>query len=309
MLFCLMYWRSGGRPREALFKAGAPGVLGGLALTMAYVGGIGAVQLTSVANAAFLFATAPFMVALLSFLVLGEKVRAATWVAMVLGLAGISFMVADSFTTGNWQGDAVALMAALGFALFTLALRRGKASDMMPVSFMGGLFALVLSGLVVSATGQGFDLPVHEIAIAVMLGVVLLALGMTLYTFGSKVVPGAELALLSMTEVVLAPIWVWIVLGETAAAATLIGGGILMLAIGFNALTGLRRKPLPMGALSCYPNSMALIIRPGMNAKKPAPSSAPIMVDIIAYLWTRILPVLTAQMARAKPSSVHADNR
>jgi len=50
-----------------------------------------------------------------------------------------------------------------------------------------------------------------------------------------------------MTEVVLAPIWVWVVLGETAAAATLIGGGILMLAIGFNALTGLRRKPLPMG--------------------------------------------------------------
>jgi drug/metabolite transporter (DMT)-like permease len=247
MLFCLMYWRSGGRPLEALFKAGAPGVLGGLALTMAYVGGIGAVQLSSVANAAFLFATAPFMVALLSFLVLGEKVRAATWVAMVLGLAGISFMVADSFTTGNWQGDAVALMAALGFALFTLALRWGRASDMMPVSFMGGLFALVLSGLVVSATGQGFDLPVHEIAIAVMLGLVLLALGMTLYTFGSKVVPGAELALLSMTEVVLAPIWVWIVLGETAAAATLIGGGILMLAIGFNALTGLRRKPLPMG--------------------------------------------------------------
>ena len=202
MLFCLMYWRSGGRPLQAVFNAGAPGVLGGLALTMAYVGGIGAVQLTSVANAAFLFATAPFMVALLSFLVLGERVRAATWVAMVLGLAGISFMVADSFTTGNWQGDAVALMSALGFALFTVALRRGKASDMMPVSFMGGLFALVLSGLVVSGTGQGLDLPVHEIAIAVMLGMVLLALGMTLYTFGSKVVPGAELALLSMTEVV-----------------------------------------------------------------------------------------------------------
>lgn len=245
MLFCLMYWRSGGRPLRAIFNAGTPGVLGGLALTMAYVGGIGAVQMTSVANAAFLFATAPFMVALLSFLVLGERVRAATWVAMVLGLAGISFMVADSFTTGNWQGDAVALMSALGFALFTVALRWGKASDMMPVSFMGGLFALVLSGLVVSGTGQGLDLPVHEIAIAVMLGVVLLALGMTLYTFGSKVVPGAELALLSMTEVVLAPIWVWIVLGETAATATLIGGGILMLAIGFNALTGLRRKPLP----------------------------------------------------------------
>ncbi len=247
MLFCLMVWRSGGRPLQAILTAGVHGVLGGMALAMAYAAGIGAVQLTSVANVAFLFATAPFMVALLSFLVLRERVRGATWAAMVVGLAGIAFMVSDSITTGNWRGDGAALMAALGFALFTVALRRGKASDMMPVSFLGGLFAVMLSGLVVAGTGQGLALPVHEIAIAVMLGVVLLGLGMTLYTFGSQVVPGAELALLSMTEVVLAPIWVWIVLGETATAATLTGGGILMLAIVFNALTGLRRKPLPSG--------------------------------------------------------------
>lgn len=247
MLFCLMYWRSGGHPLRAIVNAGAPGVLGGLALAAAYAGGIGSIQLTSVANAAFLFATAPFMAALLSFVLLGERVRSATWIAMILGLAGISFMVADSFTTGNWQGDAVALLAAAGFAVFTVALRWGKASDMMPVSFLGGLFALQLSGLMVWGTGQGFDLPLNEIAIAIALGVILLGLGMTLYTFGSQVVPGAELALLSMTEVVLAPLWVWIVLGETAATATLIGGGILMLAIGFNALTGLRRKPVPMG--------------------------------------------------------------
>ncbi|MEM9471237.1 MAG: DMT family transporter [Pseudomonadota bacterium] len=247
MLSCLMYWRSGGRPLQAIRNAGVAGVLGGMALTMAYAAGIAAVQLTSVANAAFLFATAPFMVALVSLVVLGERVRGATWTAMVVGLVGIGFMVSDSLTTGNWWGDGVALMAALGFALFTIALRWGKASDMMPVSFLGGLFALVLSGLVVSGTGQGLDLPMHEMAIAVMLGVVLLGLGMTLYTFGSQVVPGAELALLSMTEVVLAPVWVWLVLGETATSASLTGGGILMLAIVFNALTGLRRKPLPTG--------------------------------------------------------------
>ena len=157
------------------------------------------------------------------------------------------FAIDHAIGVRNWQGDAAALMAGLGFALFTVALRWGKASDMMPVSFLGGLFALELSGLVAWGTGQGFDLPMYEIAIAVALGVVLLGMGMTLYTLGSQVVPGAELALLSMTEVVLAPIWVWIVLGETAATATLVGGGILLVAIGFHALTGLRRKPLPRG--------------------------------------------------------------
>jgi len=246
MVFILMAWRSGGRPVKFILDAGVPGVLGGLALVAAYAGGIGAIQLTSVANAAFLFATAPFWAALLSFLLLGESVRKATWIAMLVGLAGIGFMVADSFTSGNWTGDAVALMSALGFALFTVALRWGKAGDMLPVIFLGGLFALELSGLILWGTGQGFALPLPEIGLAVILGFVALGLGMVLYTFGSRVVPGAELALLAMTEVVLGPIWVWLFLNETAKIETLIGGGILMVAIALNALSGLRRKPVPI---------------------------------------------------------------
>ncbi len=47
-----------------------------------------------------------------------------------------------------------------------------------------------------------------------------------------------------MVEVLLAPIWVWLILGETASAGTFLGGGILLLAIAGNALSGLRRKPL-----------------------------------------------------------------
>jgi drug/metabolite transporter, DME family len=42
--------------------------------------------------------------------------------------------------------------------------------------------------------------------------------GMVLYTLGSRIVPAAELALLSSIEVVLAPIWVWLFLNETADA-------------------------------------------------------------------------------------------
>ncbi len=246
MVFLLMTWRSGGRPFALILDTGVPGVLGGLALIMAYAGGIGAIQLTSVANAAFLFATAPFMAALLSFLLLGESVRPATWVAMLVGLAGIAFMVADSFTTGNWAGDGVALFSAFGFALFTVALRWGKSGDMLPVIFLGGVFAIELSGLMLWGTGQGFYLPLNEVLIALVLGFAALGMGMVLYTLGSRVVPGAELALLAMTEVVLGPIWVWIFLGETAKVATLTGGAILMTALIFNALSGLRRKPVPV---------------------------------------------------------------
>jgi len=67
-----------------------------------------------------------------------------------------------------------------------------------------------------------------------------------LYTIGSRVVPAAELTLLCMTEVVLAPIWALIFLGETPVSSVLVGGGILIFAIIFNALSGIRRKPQPV---------------------------------------------------------------
>ena len=70
--------------------------------------------------------------------------------------------------------------------------------------------------------------------------------GLILYTLGSKVVPSAELALLAMTEVVFGPFWVWLFLGETIGGFTLLGGGVLLLAITGNALSGLRRKPMPL---------------------------------------------------------------
>lgn len=78
------------------------------------------------------------------------------------------------------------------------------------------------------------------------MGVFQVGAGLAIYTIGSKVVPAAELALLSMTKLLLGPFWVWLFLGETASVYTLIGGVILLLAIAGNALTGIRRKPVPV---------------------------------------------------------------
>ena len=76
------------------------------------------------------------------------------------------------------------------------------------------------------------------------LGVFQVGAGLILYTLGSKAVPSAELALLSMTEVIFGPFWVWLFLGETTGGYTLLGGIILLIAIASNALLGLRRKPI-----------------------------------------------------------------
>lgn len=245
-LFILITYRSGYRPIITIRKSGIAGAIGGMGLVMAFAGGIYAIQTTTVANAMFLFAAAPFLAAVLGWVILRESVRKATWVAMVFALIGIAVMVANGISAGRMGGNLSALASASGFAIFTIALRWGKLEDMLPAVFLGGVFAIIVSAGICQLGGYGFDIPGNDIAIAFSLGVFQVGLGLAIFTIGSKVVPAAELALLSMTEVVLGPIWVWLFIGETVSFYTLLGGFILMLALGGNAVSGLRRKPVPV---------------------------------------------------------------
>lgn len=245
-LYLIISFRSGHKPLQTIGKAGLAGAIGGIALVVAFAGGIYAIQTTSVANAMFLFAAAPFMAALLGWILLRENVRKATWIAMIVASIGIAIMVLDGISAGRLVGNLSAIASAFGFAVFTIALRWRKLEDMMPAVFMAGIFAIVIAATVCLIKDFSLTIPAGDAAIAFALGVFQVGLGLTIFTIGSKVVPAAELALLSMTEVLLGPFWVWLFLGETADLYTLVGGGVLMLAIAGNAMSGLRRRPLPM---------------------------------------------------------------
>ncbi|MBT4491080.1 MAG: DMT family transporter [Rhodospirillaceae bacterium] len=245
-LFLIIAARSGGNPLPAIRKVGLAGIIGGLALVFAFTGGIFAIQGTTVANAMFLFAAAPFLAALLGLAILRERVRTATWWTMSLAMVGIATMVWEGISLGHMSGNIAALISALGFAVFTIALRWRKLDDMMPTVFLAGVFATIISAAVCQFAGYSLVLPAQDILIALSLGVFQVGAGMVIYTIGSRTVPAAELALLSMTEVVLGPFWVWMFLGETAGAYTLLGGAVLLTAIVGNALSGLRHKPTPI---------------------------------------------------------------
>lgn len=244
-LFLVISLRSHGKPLSDIRKAGPAGVCGGIALVFAFVGGIFAVQETTVANAMFLFAAAPFFAALLGWFILRERVRKGTWIAMAVASTGVTIMVWEGMSLGHMSGNLAALLSALGFAVFTITLRWRKLDDMMPTVVLGGIFAMVTTGIVCFTAEYTLFLPLNDILIALSLGIFQVGAGLTFFTLGSKVVLAVDLALLSMLEVVLGPFWVWMVLGETAGYYTLLGGAVLMVAIAGNALSGLRRKPTP----------------------------------------------------------------
>ena len=246
LLLLVMTLRARGNPFSVIYNAGLAGIFGGISLVFAFSGGILAIQTTTVANAMFLFAAAPFFAAVLGWIALGEHVRKATWVSMGCALLGIFLMVWEGFSLGRIIGNVSALISALGFAAFTISLRWRKLEDMMPAAFLAGIFAIVAAGIICQIKGYGFSIPTHDIGLAMAMGIFQVGAGLILYTLGSKVVPSAELALLAMTEVVFGPFWVWLFLGETIGGYTFLGGGVLLLAITGNALSGLRRKPMPL---------------------------------------------------------------
>ena len=245
-LFLVIWLRSRENPLRLALKAGLPAAIGGLALVAAYAGGIFAIQTTSVANAMLLFASAPFMAAILGWIVLREAVRPATWVATSVAMAGIAVMVSGQSEGGSVVGSMAALGSAFGFAVFTVALRWGKSGEMLPAVFLSGVFAIVITGAICLGVGAPLVLSANDGGIAMGMGVFQVGAGLILYTLGSKTVPAAELTLLSLAEVLLGPLWVWLFLGETFTAYTLIGGAILLAAIAGNALSGARRKPPPV---------------------------------------------------------------
>ena len=135
-------------PITSLLNTGYAGFIGGFALLAAYSGGIYSIQKISVANALLLFATAPFFAALLGRFLLREKISLATWTAIGTALVGVFIMVSDKFGSSSLSGSFAALGSAIGFAVFTLALRRGKSTEMLPTVFLSGLLASPLTGLI-----------------------------------------------------------------------------------------------------------------------------------------------------------------
>lgn len=241
MLPVLLAWiavQSRGQLLSEIRAVGWPGVWGGFGLVLAFSGAIYAFQTTTVANAVLLFSASPFFAAILGRILLGERVSALTWCAIGLAAFGILVMVGGGITGGAMDGNAAALISALGFAIFTVTLRWGKLANMLPAVALGGVFSMVVGVLVLVFLGQDLLIPPREAGIAAAMGAVTLCGGMLLFTTGSKVVPAAQATLLSLVEVLLAPIWVWALLGETVSQGTLIGGAVLLGAVILNAYGG-----------------------------------------------------------------------
>tara|TARA_X000001036_G_scaffold352108_1_gene333196 strand:- start:25 stop:894 length:870 start_codon:yes stop_codon:yes gene_type:complete len=205
--------------------------LGGLFLFCAYLGGIYSLQHTSAANALILFACAPIITAFLAVYILREIISVSTIVSIALALCGVLIMVWNDFGDASFKGNLAAIGSAFGFALFTINLRHNKNIEMLPSVFASGVIGVSITSFIIFMSGISFMIPKKDLLISLSMGVFQVGSGLVLYTIGSKVLGSTQLTILSLGEVFLGPLWVWIAIGEEIYLNTLIGGIIIFIAI------------------------------------------------------------------------------
>jgi DME family drug/metabolite transporter len=233
-----------GRVLEVIRLAGWPAALAGVCSSASSVLFILALGRVTVANATFMGGITPFLAAIGAQAILGERVPRRAWGAMALAAIGVALMLGGGLALGQLAGNLLALGSAVAFAGHALLLRFNRQSDMLPAVLYAGLFGM-LFGLVALGVGEVSPrVPPRDLALALAMGVVQLGGGLVLYTRASRHLPAAELQLVATAELVLAPLWVWIGVGEAPGAATVAGGGLVLLAILTQAL-GARDRPRP----------------------------------------------------------------
>jgi len=218
-------WRFGRTTSKTIM--GAAGILITLYSTAATTLFAPALQNTSVANGMTIYAALPFFTAAIAWLWLREHPSMLTLTASAVAMAGIAVMLGPT-SGGPRLGDLLAMVATAATALMTVAIRRSRQVEMLPVA---GL-STALSALVASPLAEHlFDLTARDFLVAAGFGLMTSALGLTLYVIASAMIPSTLAALIATMEAPIGALWAWIGVGEVPAPATFVGGAIVLASV------------------------------------------------------------------------------
>ena len=219
--------------------------LGGIALILISATGkiafLYALQNTTVANVTVLYATLPFMTAILAWLWFRERAKRRTLIGSLVAGVGVLITVAGSTGLGGGHilGDLAALFMTLTMALMTVIMRRHRDVPMLEAAALSGFVAATIA----FPMAEPFSIATTDILWLALFGLVTQGGGLGIYTMGARRLPSAQAALLSASEVPMSPLWVWIFFQEVPVQETFIGGGLVLAAILWNIAAELRKRP------------------------------------------------------------------
>lgn len=233
VIFIYLMIRDGLAFMDHFKKIGPAGLIGAMGLMTAMSGYILSITLTTVANTLFMLAAAPFIAAFIGIVLLKEKVRYSTWTAMIIALLGIAVMVLEGLGAGTLLGNLLALLAASGFAVFSVSLRWRRETPQFATIALAGVLCVLFALLVLFLRNETLAMPLRNIYLSMLHGFVV-GFGLILFSVSAKFLPAAEMILLTLVEIVGGVFWVYLpILGihEVPSLPTVIGGIVVLGAI------------------------------------------------------------------------------
>lgn len=212
-------------------EVGWPGLFVAFSLGGAFLAFVLAMIQTNVATVVAVLSVAPLVAGLLAWIALGERPSFLAWLAMLAAFAGVSLVVRDGIAAGSGEGLVFSVLACLGYAGAIVGLRAGHRRDMAPAVCLSGVMACVASLFMVGGVAISF----HDLAVSLLLGTVQIGAQYILLTIATRFTTAADIALVMILEVVLAPLWVWLLVGETVPVMVLYGGVVIIAALIVNA--------------------------------------------------------------------------
>jgi len=220
-------------PWKSVRAAGVPGLISGLMWAIMFTAFLFALSMTTTANALVVMAVSPLLTAIFAWFFLKDPLPLRTWLAAGAAAVGIAWMFSASLSA-HYAGMAVAFIIPVAAAINVVVLRASAAQlDLVPAVMLGG----AISCLIALPFALPFSATPRDVALLAFLGFFQLGLPCMLLVIASRHLLAPEIALLGLLEVVLGPLWVWLGVGEEPAAATLLGGGVVLAALVVNELT------------------------------------------------------------------------
>ena len=223
---------------KILFNSGFHGIIYIATFSITNITFVVSIQNTNVANTLVMIATAPMLSAILGAIFLKEPPDRKTFISIIITFIAIVYIFFDSLKVGNFYGDFLGFVTALGLAVGAITIRSAKTKNLVPAAVIGKLFVASFALFFI----ESFTLIDKDLFIVPLMCILCVAIPFVLVTIAPRFIPAAEVNLFFLLETIIGPIWVWVIINEQPSTETLQGGAIIVITLAIHSFLKLRKN-------------------------------------------------------------------
>jgi drug/metabolite transporter (DMT)-like permease len=223
---------------KMLFTSGYHGLIYISTFSITNITFVVSIQNTNVANTLVMIATAPMLSAILGAIFLKEPPDKKTWISIIITFLAIIYIFSDSLKLGNFYGDVLGFITAIGLAVGAVTIRSGKTKNLVPAAVVGKLFVATFALFFI----ESFALYDKDLIIVPLMCILCVAIPFVLVTIAPRFIPAAEVNLFFLLETIIGPIWVWLIIKEQPSIETLQGGVVIIATIAIHSFLKLKNS-------------------------------------------------------------------